>query len=403
MKLLGNRSYTIDIKIIFTLLFLIIESQLRMTEVKLLSIKIKPEHAYFFENDGATFADSNSNKVTVTPSNNGRKMSKKERKAAEKEQKKLQKKELEQRKKEMKKSAKMKNSQKTETEDNDMKTEKTGEVNGEVNLPQFSNPVFQDETLGKDEDVNTKQNVPPTSSFPEASSQNGVVTDVQEEAVTFEISNQAEEAPQELSLKFKPKPEVTEVEQGQHIEVEISEIEDMPGSNGTGSEIEITMAYVQEVESGLDLDSFFIEVYNEPGVKPSQERRKSVRFEEPQTSEYDTDSKAEENENENEEDKVAEASEQCEKPQSDERIDKELITNVESCEMDLDELFELCDKGEARLEVENDVDISDGGNHRTEIASDHITPNGKSSEQHEETGSKTEKRKKGGLLKCCFS
>ena len=394
-----------------------------MTEVKLLSIKIKPEHAYFFENDGATF-DSNSNKVTVTPSNNGRKMSKKDRKAAEKEQKKQQKKELEQRKKEMKNSAKMKNSaQKTEIQDN-MKTDGTVKTNG--NLPQFSNPVFQDEVLGKDEDVNMKEDVPPTSSLPEPTlSQNaqpgssGIVVGVEEQPITRENSNQVQEAPRELFLNFKPKPEVTEIEQGQHVEVEISEVtevEDMSGSNGMGSESEITMAIIQEVESGLDLDSFFIEVYGETGgVKSSQEKRKSVRFEEPRNSEQDTDSKAEDNDgkttkndNEDDVDEFAEASGQCEKPQSDEHIDKELISNVESCEMNLDELFELCDKEDrktseaAQLEVENDANTNEVGNHRIEIASD-ITPNGKPSEQKEETGSKTEKRKKGGLLKCCFS
>ena len=393
-----------------------------MTEVKLLSIKIKPEHAYFFENDGATF-DSNSNKVTVAPSNNVRKMSKKDRKAAEKEQKKQQKKELEQRKKEMKKSAKMKNSQKTEIQDSDMKTDESVKTNGEVNLPQFTNPVFQDEILGKDEDVNVKENVPPTSSLPEPTrsqiaqpGSSGIVTGVEEQPVTRENFNPVQEAPRELLMNFKPKPEVTEIEQGQHVEVEISEVtEDMSGSNGMGSESEITMAIVQEVESGLDLDSFFIEVYGETGVKSSQEKRKSVRFEEPRNSEQDTDSKAEDNDgkttkndNEDNEDGLAEASEQCEKPQSDEHIDKELINNVESCEMDLDELFELCDKedrktSEAQLEVENDANTSEVGNHRIEIASDDITPNGKPSKQKEETGSKTEKRKKGGLLKCCFS
>ena len=361
--------------------------------------------------------------MTVAPSNNGRKMSKKDRKAAEKEQKKQQKKELEQRKKEMKKSAKMKNSQKTEIQDSDMKTDESVKTNGEVNLPQFTNPVFQDEILGKDEDVNVKENVPPTSSLPEPTrsqiaqpGSSGIVTGVEEQPVTRENFNPVQEAPRELLMNFKPKPEVTEIEQGQHVEVEISEVtEDMSGSNGMGSESEITMAIVQEVESGLDLDSFFIEVYGETGVKSSQEKRKSVRFEEPRNSEQDTDSKAEDNDgkttkndNEDNEDGLAEASEQCEKPQSDEHIDKELINNVESCEMDLDELFELCDKedrktSEAQLEVENDANTSEVGNHRIEIASDDITPNGKPSEQKEETGSKTEKRKKGGLLKCCFS
>lgn len=399
-----------------------------MTEVKLLSIKIKPEHAYFYENDGATF-DSNGNNVVVSnkPSKNEQRKSKKLQKAAEKEQKKQQKKELKQRKQESRKSTKKNSSPKDENHEvsSNSKSDKTAKENGEVNLPQFSNPVFYDGTLEKPQEVNIQENAsamysapeiigenvePETSGEnvePETSGENvqpnSLVADAKEEAITCENAEQPEEEPRDISWQFKPNPQITTLEQGQHVEVEISEItelEDMPDGNGMSSETVIAVTIVQEVESGADLDSFFIEVYGEAGMKESKEKRKIVRFEEPQPTEQETDNRTEDSDDKTEnadgEDEVIEV--KREEPPVDECVGDGRISNGDSChEIDLDQIFESCEK-------EAGPNTTEVGNHRIEIAGDDVTLNGKpSGAGHEEIASKTEKRKKGGLLKCCFS
>ena len=377
-----------------------------MAQVRLLSIKRNPEHSYFYENEGATF-DSNSNKVTGATGNEDKEISEKSREASE-EKEKMPKKDLKHCEKEM---SQKKDSTRRETD-------KNKQTNGNVNNTQFSNAAFEENVEVETEDEKIRQEVSQEITTLNSGSQGGPSTNMNnivEETITAQGANQSEEAPPELSRHFKPSPGITEMEQGEFVEVEISEVtelddmsEEVNGhaavvGDASGPESPIVAATVQEVESGVDLENFFIEVYGESGLDGTEEkRRKSVRFQDPEATEKDSDSQTEVADKPDEdEEKITENNDHPVRLQpTEEIISKEHTSNVESCEVNWDEIFELCEK-----EGPDNSNAPQGEvvNHREDVVSNDIAPYEKHNEQHDDKERRKEKRKKGGLLKWCFS
>ena len=269
--------------------------------------------------------------------------------------------------------------------------------------------------------------------------------EVLEEVITADSAETSEEAPREMSHQpRKVNPGIVEPNAG-HVEIEISEVsefeaEPASGSNqvvvtqtlpqtsyyqsNAGIEGPILVATVQEVESGVDLDGIFAECGAPQDEEDKEERRKSVRFQE-ETEEIGSVGVESENHEhasmnlggdftDSNDDGSARPPRTLEPAV--EVVSKEERSEVESC-TNLDEVFAASERkanatetvSEESRVVVTKVNGSANINGRTKVGNggtnvdDLVEINLNESNEHRNTAAKKkEKRKRGGLYRCCF-
>jgi hypothetical protein len=266
--------------------------------------------------------------------------------------------------------------------------------------------------------------------------------EVLEEVITADSAETSEEAPREMSQQpRKVNPGIVEPNAG-HVEIEISEVsefeaEPASGSNqvvvtqtlpqtsyyqsNAGIEGPILVATVQEVESGVDLDGIFAECGAPQDEEDKEERRKSVRFQE-ETEEIGSESEDHEHASMNLGGDFTDSNDDgsARPPRTLEPavevVSKEERSEVESC-TNLDEVFAASERkanatetvSEESRVVVTKVNGSANVNGRTKVGNggtnvdDLVEINLNESNEHRNTAAKKkEKRKRGGLYRCCF-
>jgi hypothetical protein len=266
-----------------------------------------------------------------------------------------------------------------------------------------------------------------------------------EETITMQSAHSVEDAPTEIFHHPKINPAILESDGGQHLEIEISEVTDFDDETSGSDQVivmqntstyqntqviegEILVATVQQVESGLDLDDIFAECNGTPDEEDKEEKRKSVRFQE-ETEEI---GRSEEESNDHEHasiniggDFTGTSDDDSVRPPLEpavEIVSKEERSKNESC-VDLDHVFAASEQevsatetvpeqnhvGMVKVNGDTKVNGSTKVNGKTKVGNgdtkmdELVEINLNESNENKNTATtKKEKRKKSGLIRCCF-